>query len=53
MIFSLHFFCFLPKYSIKGYAFSEGVVDSCKMYRKYCIGESCSVCPGAFDAIKG
>jgi hypothetical protein len=43
------FFC----QNIKGYAFSEGVVDYCKMYSKYCIGELCSVCLGAFDDIKG
>jgi hypothetical protein len=28
-------------------------VDYWKIYRKYCIGELCSVCLGAFDDIKG
>ncbi len=31
---------------------SVNTVDYCKMYRKYCIGELCSVCPGTFDDIK-
>ncbi len=52
MIFSLQSFCFDKISGVVQCAFIN-VVDYCKMYRNYCIGELCSVCPGALDDIEG